>query len=71
MPRAHLEEKPRVLLQLVWRPVPVRGGAVQRAKELERHQDAVEHEADRTNGGQNHVYLVIPAGDVRQRVQGV
>ena len=70
MIRAHLEEEPRVLLQLVWRPVPVRGGAVQGAEELERHQDAVEHQADRAKTGKNHV-VAFPALHVRQRVQGV
>lgn len=73
MQRAHLEEKPRVLLQLVRRPVAVRGGAPQGAEELERHEDAVEHEADDAKTGKDHVVpdFHFPADEVRQRVQGI
>ena len=52
MQRAHLEQEPGVLLQLVRRPVAVRGGATQGAEEIERHQDAVDHEADCARGSE-------------------
>ena len=63
-----------MLLQLVWRPVAVRGGVPQGAEELERDEDAVDHESDCSRGGEEvQVPLVIgiPADHVGQRVQGV
>ena len=71
MRRAHLEEEPRVLFQLVRRQVPVRSGAAQGAEERERDQNAVEHESDCARGRETVQVRVFPAGDVRQRVQGV
>ena len=71
MIRAHLEEEPRVLLQLVRRPVVVRGGAPQGAEELERDQDAVEDEPDGACGSHDAQVVAFPAFQVRQRVQGV
>ena len=76
MQRAHLEEEPGVLLYLVRCPVAVRSGAVQGAEELERHQDAVEHQADGPCGGEDVQvprisFIEFPARQIRQRVQGV
>ena len=77
MIRAHLEEEPRVLLQLVRRPVVVRGGAPQGAEELERDQDAVEDEPDGACGSHDAqvvartAFIEFPARQIRQRVQGV
>ena len=64
MIRAHLEEEPRVLLQLVRRPVVVRGGAPQGAEELERDQHAVEGDAGSAAGNESQV-LSFPACDGR------
>ena len=60
-----------MLLQLVRRPVAVRGRAPQGAEELERRQDAVEHESDGARGGEKLGVQSPPADHVRQRVQGV